>query len=79
MHKSTRRVRKLLRTGDLALQHIYAHINVLIYHFYAHIHALCRPTGSAHESQGYIAENFVLTELRARVAYPLYSWEQVYT
>jgi len=26
--------------------------------------------------KGYIAENFVLTELRARVAYPLYSWEQ---
>lgn len=26
--------------------------------------------------KGYIAENFVLTELRARVAYPLYGWEQ---
>jgi predicted AAA+ superfamily ATPase len=26
--------------------------------------------------KGYIAENFVLTELRARVAYRLYSWEQ---
>jgi predicted AAA+ superfamily ATPase len=26
--------------------------------------------------KGYIAENFVLTELRAHVGYPLYSWEQ---